>query len=359
MEKCEKYIPSKDMEITFSEKSFEDNLYDFSLLYNMLIINPKNYFSIIVNPKHWFITETKKPEEIKEYKNKNIKTNLNILLNLINNNTSKPKTKVSTNNNKITNVRDFKEHEEEKEKSNENDLAKKISMLEEEIREIKIRETKANNTHRETLNQLNKEIYILNKNQIEMKQKYEYKLEEEEKKILSLINSNNNKIEQLKKSNIIVNAELKKLQKEDKTIKAQGISKSIINFITYSFGEKNIANTKFTDKVNFIQNIIEEKEKAKSQPLLEELKIFVSKIDNLKEDEEILSDMTLESFFNSVEGCEDVKKIISDLNLSFMLKKFNEMYKLQFSKTNFQDVYNSIVQMMEIKKSLFNAKFGF
>ena len=280
MEKCEKYIPSKHMEIIFSEKTFEDNLYDFSLLYNMLIINPKNYFSIIVDQKHWFITETKTAEEIKEYKNKNKKINLNILLNLINNNKPNPKTKVSSNNNKITNVRDFKEHEEEKEKSNENDLAKKIEMLEEEIRGIKIRESKANNTHRETLNGLKKEI-------IEMKQNYELKEKENENKMLILlkkqeekISSNNNKIEQLKMANKIMEKKLKKLENEKDTIKACGISKSIINFIAYAFGE-NI-NQKFSDKVSFIQKYIEKKNEKNKSLLLEELKQLVNEIEILE-----------------------------------------------------------------------------
>lgn len=375
MEKCDKYIPSKDMEIIFSEKSFETNLYDFSLLFNVLVINPKNYFSIIVE-QNWFKTEAKTAIEINDFKNKNKKTNLDIVLNFINKNSSKPKTTISTNN-QINNIENFKENRAKKEKEDEkyNYLIQKIERLEEEIKGIKIRETKANNTHRETVNHLNKEIDFLNKKhrerindlnkeidsltkkQIEMKQKYlSLKKNHQDK-----IESNKNKIDQLKMANIIINEKLKKIEKEGNTIKARGISKSIINFITYAFGETNIKNKNFTEKVNFIQSSIEKKIKTKDHILLKELKLMVSEIDNLKDDGDIFAhtEMTLESFFNLVKGCENVKKIFADLNLTSMLEKFNQMYQLQFSKKNYEDVYKTIVKIMDIKKSLFNAKFGF
>ena len=73
MEKCQKYIPSKNMEIVFSPKSFEDNLYDFSLLFNILNIDTKNYFSIIINSNYWFATENKSAIEVKEFKYKHKK----------------------------------------------------------------------------------------------------------------------------------------------------------------------------------------------------------------------------------------------------------------------------------------------
>ena len=66
MEKCEKYIPNKNMEIIFSQKSFEDNLYDFSLLFNLLKIDEKNNFSIIVDSNHWFLTENISAIEVKQ-----------------------------------------------------------------------------------------------------------------------------------------------------------------------------------------------------------------------------------------------------------------------------------------------------
>lgn len=60
-----------------------------------------------------------------------------------------------------------------------------------------------------------------------------------------------------------------------------------------------------------------------------------------------------------MKGCENIKKILSELNLSSMLAKFNEMYELQFSKKNYDDVYDSITKIMESKKKLFYVKLGF
>lgn len=174
------------------------------------------------------------------------------------------------------------------------------------------------------------------------------------------ISSNKDEIEQLKMANKIMNEKIKKIENEKDTIKVPGISKSIINFITYAFGE-NI-NQKFYDKVSFIQKYINKKinEKKKSL-LLEELKQLVNEIKTLKYDRDtfVHSDITLQSFFNLVKGCENAKKILSDLDLSSMIEKFNEMYELQFSKKNYDDVYDSILEIMESKKELFYAKLGF
>jgi len=126
-------------------------------------------------------------------------------------------------------------------------------MLEKEITDIKIRETKFNNTYREEFNELKKEIDTLKKEQIEKKLNYELNLillkEHEDK-----LSFNNNKIKQLKMANKVMNEEMEKIENQKDTFKASGISKSIINFIPYAFGG-NI-NLKFIDKVSFIQKYI-------------------------------------------------------------------------------------------------------
>ena len=281
---------------------------------------------------------------------------MDILFNFINNNASKPKNIIPENNNIRSNTSDS-EDKNTKENVDEIDLLKRIEMLEKEIKNIKIRETKSNNTHTETLNGLKKEIDALKIEQIEMKQNYDFN----ENKIFKQLKKQEDKLEQLEMANKIMNEKMKKIENKKDTIKACGISQSIINFITYAFGE-NISQ-KFTDKVSFIQKYIDDKinkEENKSL-LLEELKQLVTEIETLKYDGDISahSEITLQSFFDLVKGCENVKKILLDLNLSSMLTKFNEMYELEFSKKNYDDVYASILTIMDSKKDLFYANFGF
>ena len=98
---------------------------------------------------------------------------MDILFNFINNNASKPKNIIPENNNIRSNTSDS-EDKNTKENVDEIDLLKRIEMLEKEIKDIKIRETKSNNTHTETLNGLKKEIDALKIEQIEMKQNYNH-----------------------------------------------------------------------------------------------------------------------------------------------------------------------------------------
>jgi len=364
MEKCEKYIPSKNMEIIFSQKSFEDILFDFSLLFNILNIDAKSNFSIIVNSNYWFMTKNQSAIEVKEFKDKHQKTNLDILLNFINKNASKPKNIIPKKRNIKSNSYNHNlEDKNKKENVNKIDLLKKIEMIKKEIKDIKIRQTKSNNSLREEFNELKKEIDTLKKEQIEIEQKMKQNCDLNFiilKNLEDKISSNKDEIDQLRIANKIINEKIKKIENEKNIIKVPGISKSIINFITYSFGE-NI-NQKFYDKVSFIQKYINKKinEKKKSL-LLEELKQLVTEIKTLKYDRDIFanSDITLQSFFNLIKGCENAKKILSDLDLSPMLEKFNEMYELQFSEKNYDNVYDSILEIMESKKELFYAKLGF
>jgi len=215
MEKCEKYIPNKNMEIIFSQKSFEDNLYDFSLLFNILNIDTKNYFSIIINSNYWFATENKSAIEVKEFKDKHKKTNLEILLNFINKNESKPKNIIPKNNNIKGTIHNL-EDKNKKENMNEIDLIKRIEMIEKEIKDIKLRQTKSNNAHMEELNGLKKEIDTLKKEQMEMKPNYDLN---DNKMFIQLIKQEE-KIEQLKMANKIMNEKMKKIENEMGTIKS-------------------------------------------------------------------------------------------------------------------------------------------
>ena len=201
------------MEIIFSQKSFEENLYYFSLLFNILNIDAKNYFSIIVDSDYWFAIENKTAIEVKEFKDKHKKTNLDILLNFINN--------IKSN---IHNLED----KNKKENVNEIDLIKRIEMIEKEIKDINIRQTKSNNAHREELNGLKKEIDTLKKEQIEMKQNYDFN----ENKIFIQLKKQEDKIDQLKMATKIMNEKMKKIENEFDTIKARKKFQNQYKFIT-------------------------------------------------------------------------------------------------------------------------------
>jgi hypothetical protein len=62
--------------------------------------------------------------------------------------------------------------------------------------------------------------------------------------------------------------------------------------------------------------------------------------------------------FRLVSGCENAKKILLNLDLSVLIKEFDEMYKLQNQKQDFGNVHDTILKIMEIKKPLLLRSFG-
>jgi hypothetical protein len=62
--------------------------------------------------------------------------------------------------------------------------------------------------------------------------------------------------------------------------------------------------------------------------------------------------------FRLVSGCENAKKILLNLDLSVLIKEFDEMYKLQNQKQDFGNVHDTILKIMEIKKPLLLRNFG-
>lgn len=372
IEKCEKYIPGADIGNKIAENSFKDNLNDFSLLFNALDIKNSQYFSII-SDKGWFLTITKTQKEASEYMAKIKQLHINDVISFINNNLPKLK-------NVIKSVPDNKsqiitQNEKEFEKKKEINLTERIEMLEKglkekdldisklqsEINELKKIGDKTNKSHRINMNNLDKKLK-------EFQKKYELTKIENEQKVQSLLIkhqskllSYNLKINQLKASNKSLKQDINDLRKELDTIKARTISKSIIDFISYSLGKEDI-NIKYLDKFNFIINKLNEViTKEKSSDLWKELKELINRIEEIKfnGDSFAHSDMQLEYFFNCIQDCPNAKKILLDLNLSPLVEKCKELYKLQNQKIDYSKVYDSVVKIMESKKKIFCEKFGF
>ena len=108
------------------------------------------------------------------------------------------------------------EDKNKKENVHEIGLIKRIEMIEKEIKDIKIRQTKSNNAHREELNELKKEIDTLKKEQMKMKPNYDLN----ENKMFIQLKKQEEKIEQLKMANKIMNEKMKKIENEKGTIKS-------------------------------------------------------------------------------------------------------------------------------------------
>jgi hypothetical protein len=173
----------------------------------MLDTKSKGYFSLIYDVKGWFLTKEKTKKDYKEFKSRIRKSKFNDLIDFVQNNTNI--------NNKKIHVQKTEEVKKETSVINAEILLKKIERLEFEIEEMKKLEIIANNTHQETIKNLNIENSIkindLKKAQIELENK-NLKLEAQNANITEKIN-------QLKIENIRLNEDLKKMKKELDSLK--------------------------------------------------------------------------------------------------------------------------------------------
>ena len=245
------------------------------------------------------------------------------------------------------------------------DLIEKIESLEKiitdnrkEMNDMKEREIKANNTLRETLNGLNAEIQTLQINSVDKKEaeKMRTLLKQNE----ASISLNSAKIEQLKSANRELKNKIKIINNQLDTIKQRDVSESLIDFISYSLGQKDI-NISFSEKITFIINKLNNLIEKEKLPILTELKKLIDEINiiKIKGDNFAHSDIDLDSLLGLIKGCDNAKKILLELNLSSMIKSCNEMYKMQSLKIDYSNLYESIIKVMETKKVLFCAKLGF
>ena len=362
MEKCDKYIPTAQKERLFidDENAFDMNLENFAMIYNILDIKSKEYFSFTLD-KDWISTKTIPLDIAKEFKSKIPKRKINDLINFLSQNHQKSKieikNKISSDNKNVINnnqksegkkdeVNLYEEIANIKKMMKEKDL--ELLKMKNELNDFKTREIKANNTHRTKINSLNNEIKTLNN-----------KIKGLEKERQKDANKMQIKFTQIKSSNSLLNTKIKELKNELETIKSRGVSKSLIDFITYSLGKENI-DCNFSEKISFINNKLIKFIKDKNHPpIIDELKTLVEEIDSLKlnGDQFAHSELKLENLFKLVKGCDNAKNNIMDLNLSSLIEDFNKMYKLQILKKDCQDIYESILKAMESKKKLFCEKF--
>ena len=384
VEKCEKYIPIQNKEKLFDESSFEKNLEDFADFYNMINIKYNKYFSIVIKDG-WILTKDITAKELNDYKaNIKRKRKLNDLINFLNQ--IKPKSK----NEGINQIVPVNSIENDDNKEFNKDILEKIERLEKiiadnrkemndmkereikannthietlnglkaEIQTLKEREIKANNTHRETLNGLKAEIQTLQKNSVDKKEVEKMRaLLKQHKESISL---NTATIEQLRDANRKLKDKIKIINNELDTIKQRGVSKSLIDFISYSLGQKDI-NISFSEKITFIINKLNNLIEKEKLPILTELKKLIDEINIIKitGDNFAHSILDLDSLLGLINGCDNAKKILLELNLSSMIKSCNEMYKMQSLKIDYSNLYESIIKVMETKKVLFCAKLGF
>ena len=358
VEKCEKYIPIQNKEKLFDESSFEKNLEDFADFYNMINIKYNKYFSIVIKDG-WILTKDITAKELNDYKaNIKRKRKLNDLINFLN---QIPKSK----NEGINQIIPVNNIENDDNKEFNKDLIEKIESLEKiitdnrkEMNDMKEREIKANNTLRETLNGLNAEIQTLQINSVDKKEaeKMRTLLKQNE----ASISLNSAKIEQLKSANRELKNKIKIINNQLDTIKQRDVSESLIDFISYSLGQKNI-NITFSEKITFIINKLNNIIEKEKLPILTELKKLIDEINiiKIKGDNFAHSDIDLDSLLGLIKGCDNAKKILLELNLSSMIKSCNEMYKRQSLKIDYSNLYESVIKVMETKKVLFCAKFGF
>ena len=359
VEKCEKYIPIQNKEKLFDESSFEKNLEDFADFYNMINIKYNKYFSIVIKDG-WILTKDITAKELNDYKaNIKRKRKLNDLINFLNQ--IKPKSK----NEGINQIVPVNSIENDDNKEFNKDILEKIERLEKiiadnrkEMNDMKEREIKANNTHIETLNGLKAEIQTLQKNNVDKKEVEKMRaLLKQHKASISL---NTAKIEQLRDANRKLKDKIKIINNELDTIKQRGVSKSLIDFISYSLGQKDI-NISFSEKITFIINKLNNLIEKEKLPILTELKKLIDEINIIKitGDNFAHSILDLGSLLGLINGCDNAKKILLELNLSSMIKSCNEMYKMQSLKIDYSNLYESIIKVMETKKVLFCAKLGF
>ena len=359
VEKCEKYIPIQNKEKLFDESSFEKNLEDFADFYNMINIKYNKYFSIVIKDG-WILTKDITAKELNDYKaNIKRKRKLNDLINFLNQ--IKPKSK----NEGINQIVPVNSIENDDNKEFNKDILEKIERLEKiiadnrkEMNDMKEREIKANNTHIETLNGLKAEIQTLQKNSVDKKEVEKMRaLLKQHKASISL---NTAKIEQLRDANRKLKDKIKIINNELDTIKQRGVSKSLIDFISYSLGQKDI-NISFSEKITFIINKLNNLIEKEKLPILTELKKLIDEINIIKitGDNFAHSILDLGSLLGLINGCDNAKKILLELNLSSMIKSCNEMYKMQSLKIDYSNLYESIIKVMETKKVLFCAKLGF
>jgi hypothetical protein len=277
--KCSQFIPSENSERRFKSQNFNSYLKDFSLCFNMLDTKSKGYFSLVYDNKGWFITKEKSIDDYNKYKSKIGKMKINDLFDFIKKNTILKQK-----------IQPQKVQEVKKEISVDNVelLFKEIGKLKNEIEEIKIRETKSNNTHRETINKLkneyNRKITDLNKKANDMEIEYNKKINDLNKKTDEKLVELENKIGQLKNANCRLTDNLNKIKKDLNSIKGRGVSKTLIDFIGYVFGENNL-NKKYSEKVVFINDKLDKQIKAKDKKdakLLEELKDLINELQKKK-----------------------------------------------------------------------------
>jgi hypothetical protein len=151
---------------------------------------------LVYDNKGWFITKEKSIDDYNKYKSKIGKMKINDLFDFIKKNTILKQK-----------IQPQKVREVKKEISVDNVelLFKEIGKLKNEIEEIKIRETKSNNTHRETVNKLkneyNRKITDLNKKANDMEIEYNKKINDLNKKTDEKLVELENKIGQLKNAN--------------------------------------------------------------------------------------------------------------------------------------------------------------
>ena len=176
----------------------------------------------------------------------------------------------------------------------------------------------------------------------------------------SSISLNTATIEQLRDANRKLKDKIKIINNELDTIKQRGVSKSLIDFISYSLGQKDI-NISFSEKITFIINKLNNLIEKEKLPILTELKKLIDEINIIKitGDNFAHSILDLGSLLGLINGCDNAKKILLELNLSSMIKSCNEMYKMQSLKIDYSNLYESIIKVMETKKVLFCAKLGF
>ena len=281
--KCSQFIYGENSERKFKSQNFNSYLEDFSLCFNMLNTKSKGYFSLVYDNKGWFVTKEKSIDDYNKFKSKIRKIKINDLIDFIKKNT-------------IMNqkIHPQKAQEVKKEISVDNDeiLFKEIRKLKNEIEQIKIRETKSNNTHRETVNKLkneyNRKNTDLNKKAKDMETELDKKINDLNKKTDEKFVELENKIGQLKNANYRLTDNLNKIKKDLNSIKGRGVSKTLIktliDFIGYAFGENNL-NKKYSEKVVFIidklEKHIKEKDK-KDAKILEELKDLINELQKKK-----------------------------------------------------------------------------
>ena len=211
-------------------------------------------------------------------------------------------------------------------------------------------------------NEYNRKITDLSKKTNDMEFEYNKKISDLSKKTDKKIEELENKIGQLKNANIRLTDNLNKMNKDLNSIKGRGVSKTIIDFIGDAFGENDF-DKKYSEKVLFITDKLDKKIKTKEKKdtkLLEELKELIKELQKKKIEADNLahSEISLDSLFRLVNGCENAKKILLSLDLSALIKKFDEFHKLQNQKQDFGNIYDSILKIMEIKKPLFLSNFG-